>query len=260
MCSNISIINTSVEIEKELLSLFKKNDKLIIFDIGSCDGIDSIRYSKLFPKSIIYAFEPLEENILLLKKNLSIHSIKNVFPFQIALSDKNGLGEFYISSGKPENLIVNDNWDYGNKSSSLLAPWKVSEIFPWLKFESKKIVKTRTLLSFCIEHEIKRIDFIHLDVQGAEIMVLSGAEYKLTDIKAIWTEVEQIDLYKCQPLKEDIETFLLKNGFSKIKDTVNDVFGDQFWVNQRYYPERKMKQYVWKTSRKFLKLVKKLTH
>jgi hypothetical protein len=61
-------LSTPIEIEKELLSFFEKNYSLIIFDIGSCDGLDSIKYKKLFVNAKIYAFEPLLKNITLVKK------------------------------------------------------------------------------------------------------------------------------------------------------------------------------------------------
>ena len=50
-------INTPSPIEKELKAIFDTQESLIIFDIGSCEGEDSIKYSKIFPKSQIYAVE-----------------------------------------------------------------------------------------------------------------------------------------------------------------------------------------------------------
>ena len=41
-------------LKRHLLKLFKKNDKLIVFDIGGCEGEESLRYSRIFPSSQVF--------------------------------------------------------------------------------------------------------------------------------------------------------------------------------------------------------------
>ena len=81
------------------------------------------------------------------------------------------------------------------------------------------------------------VDFIHIDVQGAELKVLKGAENNIRKIKAIWLEVEKISLYKNQPLNCDVENFFERNNFLKIKDTVGNISGDQLYINKEYFNE-----------------------
>lgn len=50
---------TDSPIKKDLLKIYKKEQKLIILNIGSCEAKDSIWYSRIFPNSSIYCFEPL---------------------------------------------------------------------------------------------------------------------------------------------------------------------------------------------------------
>lgn len=219
-------------IRKELLAFFNTDDVIFIFDIGCCEGLDAIKYSRLFPNSKIYCFEPIPSNNDLIKINIDKNNIANVFLFQTALSDVIGEAEFHVSDGEPEGKNV-DNWRFGNKSSSLLPPKKAKEFFPWLKFENKTIVPTDTIFNFCKTNNIPRIDFIHMDVQGAELMVLNGASDFISNIGLIWMEVEAIELYEKQPLKNEVETFMKKNNFVKWKDTVNKIAGDQLYVNKR---------------------------
>ena len=115
-------VNSSVEIEYELLYLFNKTDSLTVFDIGACEAEDSIRYSNLFPHSTIYAFEPRQDNILKAQQLISQYEKSNILLENIALADSNDILPFYLSSGEPGNLKNNANWDHGNKSSSLLPP------------------------------------------------------------------------------------------------------------------------------------------
>jgi FkbM family methyltransferase len=256
-----SYINTTLPIEKELKTLFNTEDKLVIFDIGSCEGEDSIKYARLYPNSKIYSVEALPKNLELIHKNLSSFSISNVEVIPFALSDKNGISTFHVSSGHPEEhrLSQNNNspssdWDYGNKSSSLLAPSQVQSIFPWLKFQGSIDVETTTLKDICLTKRITCIDFIHMDVQGAELLVLQGAGELIKNTKVIWLEVEAISLYQNQPLKEDIEKFMSKNNFWKLKDTVDNVSGDQMYVNISYFPKTKISFILF--IRSFLRKIK----
>ena len=235
-----------IEIEKELSDFFNINSTLTIFEIGSCDGLDSIKYGRLFKNSKIFAFEPLLKNFKLIEANILKHGSKNIIPIQIALSDSIGKVEFHTSSGQPEEFEDEKKWDYGNKSSSLLPPNKTLELVNWLKFENKEIVDTTTLFEFCKIKEILLIDFVHMDVQGAELLVLKGAGSRINNIKMIWLEVENIELYKNQPLKQDIEKFMKEHHFTKIKDTVNHIAGDQLWVNLKFFPRKNLTNKIWK--------------
>jgi len=231
-------LKISIGIEKKLRSYFKKDSGISIFDIGSCDGLDSIKYSRLFPNAKIFAFEPIESNYLLLEKNIAKFKATSIQPFRIALSNNNGTADIFISSGKPEGASENEVWNYGNKSSSLLQPDKIKDETAWLQFKEKATVETMMLQTFCTAHNIQSIDLIHMDVQGAELMVLEGAHSLIQKIKIVWLEVGNITLYENQPLKYDVEVFMTRNGFAKIKDTVDKVSGDQLWVNLNFFPKK----------------------
>jgi FkbM family methyltransferase len=243
-------LKSPLEIERELRSFFNTQKVKTVFDIGSCDGLDAIKYARLFINSSVYAFEPLAKNKLLLQNNIEKYNLSTIIPVKLALSNSKGTAEFYVSSGRPEDIECAEDWDFGNKSSSLLQPNKTIEVHPWLKFQEKLTVHTDTLSNFVNENNISKIDFIHMDVQGAELMVLEGAKDFIHQIKMIWLEVENIELYKNQPLASDVEKFLINKGFTKIKDTVNQVAGDQLWVNYRFFPKKKLTHFIYKILRK----------
>lgn len=217
----------------EVVKKYITSEKPVLMDIGSCEGEDSIRFSKLYPQAEIYAFEPLPSNIEKIKHNIAQFERKNIYPQEVALSSSNGTAKFYVSSGHPDNQPNTKSWDFGNKSSSLLEP-NVEEIqkqTEWLKFNKVIDVKTQTLDSFCKDKKIKEIDFIHMDVQGAELEVLKGAEKILPNIKAIYLEVSVTELYKDQPLKESVENYLTSQGFSKVLEKMVGVSGDELYIN-----------------------------
>ena len=73
-----------------------------------------------------------------------------------------------------------------------------------------------------------------MDVQGAELLVLQGANKMISKINTIWLEVEKIPLYEDQALKTDIETFLIEHNFECVLNKVNHIAGDQFWVEKSF--------------------------
>ncbi len=226
-------ISQNSPVQKELLRLFQKNSKLLILDIGGCEGEESIRYSKLFPFSAIFIFEPIPANQNLILENLKKFNIKNVQLIPAAVSNTSTVEYMYVSSGQPK-IKENLDWDFGNKSSSLLVPHKDNNP-KWLEFNEKIKVRTITLDKFLREKRFKIIDFIHLDVQGAEIKVLIGAENFLNSTKAIWMEVANKELYKNQPLRTDVEKFMLSKGFCLIKSKLLNEVGDQLYINKKYF-------------------------
>jgi FkbM family methyltransferase len=229
-------INSPLANEQEVLRFFDKFSAIIIFDIGACEGEDSIKYSKLFPNAKVYSFEPLPKNIIIAEENLKTYNATSVTLVPVALSDKTGKQVFYVSSGRPENAYAQEDWDYGNKSSSLLPPDEVLTAHKWLKFNEQIEVRTDTLENYCNQNSIKVVDFIHMDVQGAEALVLQGAGDFITNIKAIWLEVSEITLYKNQSLRKDLESFMRNHNFWLYKSMVNGKFGDQFYINKKYFP------------------------
>ncbi|NES99429.1 MAG: FkbM family methyltransferase [Sphaerospermopsis sp. SIO1G1] len=75
-------------------------------------------------------------------------------------------------------------------------------------------IETTTLDAFCQEEGIDHIDFLQIDVQGADLDVLQGASDILSrGVLGIQIEVEFSPLYLNQPLFADVDTHLRKNGF-----------------------------------------------
>jgi FkbM family methyltransferase len=60
--------------------------------------------------------------------------------------------------------------------------------------------------------EITNIDFLKIDIQGAELDTFRGASRLLKDCLLIQTEVEFIPMYKDQPLFADVDIELRKHG------------------------------------------------
>lgn len=76
-------------------------------------------------------------------------------------------------------------------------------------------IDTTTLDTFFQEEGVNEIDFMQIDVQGADLDVLEGAIKILNcGTLAIQIEVEFSHLYTNQPLFADVDTFLRKHDFT----------------------------------------------
>lgn len=208
------------EIATELKEIFGQN-KITFADIGACDGLSSIIYSQLFPGSTGVAFEPLPDNCAEMIKNFTEYNV-NVHIEMVALSNKIGDAVFYKSSGDAPKV---EGWNTGNKSSSLLRPKRHLTEHSWCKFMQTKVTTTK------LDNFKYSFDFIHIDVQGAELMVLKGGEKTISKAKAIWIEVSNIELYANQALKSQVSHFLNHIGFACKLDTCRSgKYGDMLWV------------------------------
>jgi FkbM family methyltransferase len=76
-------------------------------------------------------------------------------------------------------------------------------------------LETTTLDAVCVEQDIQQIDFLQIDVQGANLLVLKGAQTTLAhSVLAIQVEVEFSELYTGQALFADVDHFLRQQGFA----------------------------------------------
>ena len=79
--------------------------------------------------------------------------------------------------------------------------------------KSVSTVDTVSLDYFTRQHGIRDVDFVKIDIQGAELDVFKGGQAVLNDVVTIVSEVEFIPLYYKQPLFGDVSTFLTDQGF-----------------------------------------------
>jgi FkbM family methyltransferase len=94
----------------------------------------------------------------------------------------------------------------------VLAPF--AEMRQFFAIERELAVTTSTLDHNLDAHGILYADFLELDVQGAELDVLTGAQAILrTSVLALQVEVEFVEMYERQPLFGDVDRFLRDSKF-----------------------------------------------
>lgn len=135
-------------------SLLQSED--IFVDAGANIGAISLPVAKK-NEVTVYSFEPGRNIYRILEKNVALNKLKNIYPFNIALSDKTGEIDFYES----------------NRVHGWSGPVKIDS------FDHYTVPAT-TLDEFAREKGIERITVLKADVQGWEYFVFKGAE-KLID-------------------------------------------------------------------------------
>ena len=178
-----------------------KIQKPIILDVGGHKGESVVFFKNIFPKSIIYSFEPSIENYEKLSKICESYASSFAIPF--AVSNKKGECKFYsqkyshLGSLKKINKRSIDSIDYAKKAEN--NPEKVSTI---------------KLDDFINEKIIEKVDILKIDVQGSELQVLQGARQSLSKMKVVIAEINIFDFYETENKKlSKIFSLLEANGF-----------------------------------------------
>jgi len=197
-----------------------------IFDIGAHVGETVAKYSRLFPESTIYCFEPFPESFEGLRRRFKGNSL--VKPIQFAVSNKSCARKFYVNQDSATNSLLPtvDDVEY----------W--SNILNVATIE----VPVTTMDAFCKQESINEIQILKMDIQGGELMALKGATEKLNQeaISLIYTEAEFVPLYKDQAVFYEICDFLSGYGYTlfDIYDVHYTRNGQLVWCNAIFLSAR----------------------
>ncbi|MCP1838206.1 FkbM family methyltransferase [Bradyrhizobium sp. USDA 4524] len=182
-------VSSSVEVHQHIISLLQKPNPVIL-DIGCNDGTDTQHFLTLCPQAQLYCFEPDPRAIARFKKKLG-PSLAKVKLLEIAISDRNGTIDFHPSNADGDAK----EWDL---SGSIRRPKNHLTEYDWVRFDRPFSVETRRLDDWCSDAKVNAVDFIWMDVQGAEADVIAGGMQTLSNTRFIYTEYSDRELYEGQ--------------------------------------------------------------
>jgi len=188
----------------------------VIYDIGACvlHWTDQVR--KLWPSSDIVAFEASNALEFLYKEEkLKYH-----------------IGVLSNESGKEVEFYQND-WHPGGNSYYRENPEIQPAAATLYSDQHKRTLKTVTLDAVVNLKKMPPPDMIKMDVQGAELDVLKGAEETLKTAKHIILELQRVEYNKGAPLKDTVIEYMDSLGFDcQGEFSVNGPDGDYHFVRR----------------------------
>jgi FkbM family methyltransferase len=133
-------------------------------DAGANLGIYTLVACRIVgPSGRVIAFEPSLQSFPTLKENILLNGFTNVQAFRIALSDKTGEAFLYHGDDPGKNSLGSD---------------------PCGEPEGETVT-TLSLEEAVQQASIERVDVIKMDVEGAELLVLRGANKIVTSYRPI---------------------------------------------------------------------------
>jgi FkbM family methyltransferase len=178
----------------------------VIIDCGAHIGADSVELSRIFSKGSIHSFEPIPHLFSELKHNARKYD--NMHCYNVALSDKTGTAEMFVSSGSSD------------ASSSLLQPTGHNQEHPDVYFKDKVKVTTLRLDDWAQTNKVAKVDFLWLDMQGFERTMLAASSVILPTVKLIHTEVSMREVYAQSSIYGEYKKWLEGVGFSVIVEAI----------------------------------------
>lgn len=154
---------------------------------------------EIFPGTEIIAFEVDKE----LCEKLNSDAKPGMKYFPVALGEDKKDNDFYVTNHPMCCSLYKPN----EKLLELYNNLNVAQL------KTMDTLDTQSLDTFIKDNDIGAIDFIKIDIQGAELKVFENGKSTLKDVLGIITEVEFIPLYENQPLFGDVTKFLSDNEF-----------------------------------------------
>ncbi|MGD1700045.1 FkbM family methyltransferase [Dapis sp. BLCC M229] len=192
-----------------------------IIHVGAYDGKDIKLYQTLGISKILF----IEANPTVferLKANIATASL-DVQAVNYAISNQNGKVKLYVNSM--------------GQSSSIFPLKYYLDIYPNIQETHQLTVESKTLDTLLQELDLspRSFNILNLDIQGAELLALQGANNLLKYIDAVYTKVNYEELYEGCALAEKIDEFLAQTGFGMVAvaKPFHPSWGDAFYVRKQ---------------------------
>ena len=157
-------------------------DCRVVFDVGANCGLFTAFASSKNPECVFYAFEASPDLIPFINRNCDSD---NVHIHQNAISEFTGKVNFYVNPNSQQTNSLNE------EAVRLFIDCNAPADLITLE------VSSISINDFCEKNNIKQVDALKIDVQGAEGQVLKGAStiidtVRYLFIESTWMEISSI--------------------------------------------------------------------
>lgn len=147
--------------EDEIYNFSTDTSSPFIIDCGANIGMSVLYFKKLYPNATLVAFEPDNENFQLLKENTAANHLTNVELRQAAVWKENGTLSFSSAGTQDSQIVMNSN-------------------------TTQAVQVKAERLADLLQH--RKVDFLKIDIEGAELDVLKDCEPQLTNVENLFVE------------------------------------------------------------------------
>lgn len=173
-----------------------------VFDVGANRGIFTRLFASLTgSKGAVHAFEPIPATADMLEQSLSARQLRRIALNRCAVGDHEGSVEIFMPGD-----------DHGQTSlrQHSMGSWNGAPVV------TQFAVPMTTLDAYVERNAVRRVDFIKIDVEGAELLVLGGARKLLVrDTPLLFAEVCRTWLDGFGATPEQIILLLLEAGYDR---------------------------------------------
>ena len=196
---------------KEIYCFESQSNNPIILDCGANVGTSVLYFKKLFPNAIVHAYEPDPNIFKILEHNVKINKLKGVELYEAAVWKEAG------------------SLNFGSEGSDSGS----------FRTDASKIISVKTIRLKDVIGSFDHIDFLKIDIEGAEVEVLKDCQEMLANVKHLFVEfhsfyTEEQDLqvildvltksgfrYYLEPVLKRKKVFLNKKGKHSMDNQVN---------------------------------------
>ena len=168
---------------------FPIREENVVVDIGGHIGGFAVRAARLAHRGHVYAYEASGKNYAILEKNRQLNNAQNLYIHNNAVSHQSGAMKFFMPS---------DNGALGSLMQESDSPMET--------------VQATTLTDIVIENSLEQIDYLKMDVEGAEYDILLNCPSEtLSKVRRIVMEYHEFEGDHRD--HRDLVKLLQSNGF-----------------------------------------------
>jgi FkbM family methyltransferase len=172
----------------------------VFVDVGAHVGYFSLKAAKAVgPQGRVLAVEPNPETLKVLRANVEANRDAMITVYPVACSESDGFLDLFAAAR-------------ANTGASSLSKANAMHYGPVV---NSYHVPTRRLDDLVRDSGVTRVDFVKIDVEGAELLVLKGAVATLDKFHPVLTiEMEPEQLKSMGATTDDVKQLLSAHGYA----------------------------------------------